>query len=192
MILSAGCVASQVVELELDEPTFRDNDVELDDVKIVEGTHNLAVGLCVLLGGVCVWKSRRREERVAGRTEVGDGRCALVVLRRVRDLRASETAVGKKKKGRKPETRRERRFTSMYSSTTLTFASSWAVKLDGKLSMTLATPKRSLVCAAVKFTMGMVSGNEYTLEIWRGLIMVLSTLMTSDPNHKTTPQRSSA
>ena len=51
--------------------------------------------------------------------------------------------------------RRDDRHTSMYSSTTLMFASSCAVRLAGKLTMAFRTPKRFAVSSALSL-IGMI------------------------------------
>ena len=125
--------------------TFGRDDVKLDDMEVAEGAHDVAVRVGVRLGAVRGRERARREERVARRAEVRDGGRAGVVRWRVRDLAGLSS-------GRRP---RGRQRTSMYASTTRTLASSCGVRLAGKCSMALATPKRSFVCSAVSFTMAM-------------------------------------
>lgn len=108
--------------------TFRHDDVKLDDVEVLECAHDVAVRLRVLLRGVRGGESARREEGVAWCAKVRDGGCALVVRRRVRDLVASPNPGEYPSCLPLPVLR-----ASMYSRTTLTFASSCDVRLGGEV-----------------------------------------------------------
>lgn len=67
--------------------TFGSDYIELNDMKVVESTHDFLVVLCIFLRSVCIWECAWCREGVAWGAEMAHGCCSSIFLRRVGNLK---------------------------------------------------------------------------------------------------------